>query len=275
MIGVWAVPLFVPADRVRACRVVLSPRERERADRLRLPVDRSRFTVCRWALRTLLGSACRLPPEDVRFVYGVRGKPRLADAPEVHFNLTHARGLALIAVGDAPVGIDVEYADRIPDTMYELIRCFFSPAERRRVLERPAEEHRDAFFRCWTRKEALIKACGEALHSVPADFAPPGPWSLLPLTPVPGYLGALAVRGGREHLGDPAEGGIDLPDGPHLHRCRLVRGPWYPPDGTPDESDIGEHGLGIGGPGPLRLLGERTDRLDARVYGVDRVGEVR
>jgi 4'-phosphopantetheinyl transferase len=195
-IQVWSVPLSVPAEDIPALRGVLSAGERERADRFQLPADRRRFTVSRYALRSVLGDCSRLAPRSLEFRYGRQGKPYLDRPGAPHFNLSHSGELALIAVcRDEPVGVDVEYALRAPDVMYELVDAHFSPADRRQLLALPVQSHRDAFFRCWTRKEALIKALGVGLLS--EDSRADGRWSLLQIEPVAGYVGAVAVAGRR------------------------------------------------------------------------------
>lgn len=194
---VWSVPLALPAEDIPALSRVLSAQERARADRFQLPADRRRFMVSRYALRSVLGAYARLSPRSLEFRYGSQGKPYLAG--DLHFNLSHSGRLALIAVcRGEPVGVDVEYADRAPDAMYEMIDAFLSAAERRHLLGLPVEQHREAFFRCWTRKEALIKAVGAGLLSVAPDFhediRADGRWSLTYVEPAAGYVGAVAVR---------------------------------------------------------------------------------
>ncbi|MFI9586659.1 4'-phosphopantetheinyl transferase family protein [Streptomyces sp. NPDC052236] len=191
-IHVWSVPLSVHAEDMPALRGVLSVRERARADRFQLPADRRRFTVSRYALRSVLGDCSGLAPRSLEFRYGRQGKPYLDSPGAPHFSLSHSGELSLIAVcRDEPVGVDVEYALRVPDVMYELVDAFFSPTDRRQLLALPAESQRDAFFRCWTRKEALVKALGVGLLS--KDGRADGRWSLHQIEPAAGYVGAVAV----------------------------------------------------------------------------------
>lgn len=130
----------------------LTPDEVERASRFRFDRDRNRYIVCRGTLREMLGVR-------ERFVYGVYGKPRI-EGSEVRFNVSHSHSMGMIAVARGrEVGCDVERVDpsfadeRIPER-------FFSPYEVRALRALPEGEQRSAFFRCWTRKEAFIKACG-------------------------------------------------------------------------------------------------------------------
>jgi 4'-phosphopantetheinyl transferase len=209
----WAVPLDLPAERVAALGTVLSEDELTRASRFHFERDRRRFVVARAALRFLLSAHCGRSAEVLRFSYGERGKPALElgkGDPPVHFNLSHSHELALIAVTrDAPIGVDVELVRPVADRDGIAAR-FFSPREARAVA-RARPEHRDeAFFRCWTRKEAFIKAVGEGM-AIPLDSfavtvgrgAPrflaidrddADAWSLLHWEPASGYTGATALR---------------------------------------------------------------------------------
>jgi 4'-phosphopantetheinyl transferase len=197
---------------------VLSNDERSRARRFRFQCDRDRFTVARGLLRAILSFYLGLEPVQVRFCYGAHGKPRLApplDGSGLSFNVSHSSGLALYVVAiDRRVGIDLEW----PSTglAYQPVaeRCF-SLRERAMLAALPAESRgRQAFYNCWTRKEALVKAMGAGLH-VPLDqftvsLAPGEPavllemcgdhgersgWALRELFPGSGFVGALAVEG--------------------------------------------------------------------------------
>jgi len=202
---------------VRGLLRTLTLDERARARRFRFPRDRDRFIVARGVLRAILGRYLGVDPGRLRFRYSPYGKPALAGPFEdegIRFNLAHSQGIALYAVSRGrEVGIDVEYvrADLADERIAER---FFSPREVATLRAVPAEQRREAFFHCWTRKEAYVKARGEGL-SLPLDqfdvsLAPGEPaallstpgdppevtrWSLQALNPGPGYVAALAVEG--------------------------------------------------------------------------------
>jgi 4'-phosphopantetheinyl transferase len=151
---------------------MLSEDEKARADRFHFEIDRAQFIVARGWLRTLLGHYLEINPARVCFEYEKYGKPKVANSLEaerrLHFNLAHARDLALYAFTYlGPIGIDLEYVqpDFIGDDIAER---WFSASEVMALNNLPAETRRAAFFNCWTRKEAFIKAKGNGL-SLPLD----------------------------------------------------------------------------------------------------------
>jgi 4'-phosphopantetheinyl transferase len=220
---VWQVPLDQPAERVAHCRAILSADEQARADRFYFDRDRRRYVVARGGLRSIIGRYLDVPPERLAFAYGPQGKPRLsltADHIPLHFNVAHSHELALYAITRTyEVGIDVEYTKRQVMDIDQLAGRFFSANENAVYRALPATDRRAAFFRCWTRKEAFIKAIGEGL-SHPLDrfdvtFTPDRPpailnidgasaaataWSLFHLEPAADYIGAVAVQGVIQHL---------------------------------------------------------------------------
>ena len=150
----------------------------------------------------------------VRLARAPRGKPYLAhDGVDLRFNLSHSEDTALLAVARArEVGIDVE-ENRPGRDWLGIARRFFSPAEAAVLAELPSSEREAAFYRCWTRKEAYLKACGAGmsmrLDSFEVSLAPGEPPALLrsargadearrwPLFEVPagaGFSAALAVE---------------------------------------------------------------------------------
>jgi len=221
-VQVWRARLDVPAYRVRELAQLLSLDEARRAERLFFDVDRQRFIVARGLLRTILGRYLRAPPAELRFVYGPYGKPELtlefADG-RLHFSVAHSHRLALYAVAyDRQVGIDLEYM-RPRLVSKAVAEHFFSPVEVERLGALPEKEQREAFFCCWTRKEAYIKARGEGV-SLPLDCFEVSPvpnenpvrlrthgdpaeatrWCLRGLEPGAGYAAAVAVEGFGWHL---------------------------------------------------------------------------
>lgn len=219
-VHVWRVRLdAVPASEDCLTRS-LSGDELARADRFVFERDRSSYRVVRGTLRAILGEYLGIPAHALEFTYNAYGKPALASARrggDLRFNVSRTDGMALIAVAcGREIGIDVERyreADGSDDTN-EVARRFFAPPEVAAILALPAGQQPRAFFTCWTRKEAYVKARGEGL-SVPlsrfvVSVAPTGPaallstthgarelerWSLLDLEPGSDYAAALAAEG--------------------------------------------------------------------------------
>jgi len=216
-VHVWRTALDRPADAVAALAETLSGDERDRAARFHFERDRRRFTAARGGLRALLAAYLGVTPAAVAFEYGAHGKPRVAEAPaggDLRFNVSHSAGVALYAVARGrEVGVDVE-GHREDFATAEIAERFFSPAERRALSALPPERRCEAFFACWSRKEAYIKARGLglslALDAFDVSLAPGEPaallatrddpaerdrWSLRALDPGPGLAGAIAAEG--------------------------------------------------------------------------------
>jgi 4'-phosphopantetheinyl transferase len=191
---------------------VLSDEERKRAARYRVVHARNAFVLTRSALRLLLGGYLGQSPQSVRFRVTEYGKPVLDRDLHFHFNVSHTDGLALLAFAQRRrVGIDVEKIRSLPDAL-KLARRFFSDRERQQLEDVPEQELPAAFFRCWSRKEAYIKARGEGLSlplhqfDVAVEIEPtrillatrPDPdearrWLMRDVPVPPGYAAAAAV----------------------------------------------------------------------------------
>jgi 4'-phosphopantetheinyl transferase len=215
-IEVVVVRLDVAAGAVRAAAALLSEEERQRAGRFVQARERCRFTVARAELRRLLGTRLQARPEAIELAYGRRGKPALAGPlaeSGLRFNVSHHDGIAAYAFAHRrEIGIDVEAVRAIADADDIAVRAF----SRRECASYFALEARDrplAFFNCWTRKEAFVKALGEGLsHGLDGfdvSLAPGEParllrvagvpgewcgWALHGFVPAPGMTGALVVR---------------------------------------------------------------------------------
>jgi len=149
----------------------LSDDENRRAARFRFDRDRDRFIAARGTLRTLLARYLRRRPRDLQFLPGREGKPALAPEPAgdtLNFNVSHSHDVSVFAFGwNRTIGVDVERVR--PDVEYEdIARHHFSAGEIQSLARLPREMRVEAFFRCWTRKEAYIKACGGGLQ-IPLD----------------------------------------------------------------------------------------------------------
>jgi 4'-phosphopantetheinyl transferase len=216
-VHVWRATLDQTPSQIQSFRHNLAADEQARAGRFYFARDREYFIVARGVLRAILGGYLKRAPESISFCYSSHGKPALAgesDGDAIRFNVSHSHGTALYAVTRGrEVGIDVERI-RFNLAVAEIAERFFSRQEVAMLQTLPTEEQREAFFYCWTRKEAYIKARGEGL-SLPLDqidvsLAPGKPdavpgtqpdsseasrWSLQELAPAPGYVAALAVEG--------------------------------------------------------------------------------
>jgi 4'-phosphopantetheinyl transferase len=216
-VHVWRVRLDWPDPQVARLAALLSADEQERAARYRYYELCREYTAGRGALRILLGNYLGIAPSEVAFAYEKRGRPLLAktiDTERLTFNLSNARDLALIAfTRGREIGVDLE-SDRRTLEMKDVATHFFAPAECAALFALPETVQRQAFFNCWTRKEAYLKARGLGLSRpldrfqvtlVPGeavrllqDDTDPGAeqrWSLAALDGLGGYTAALAVEG--------------------------------------------------------------------------------
>ena len=231
-IHVWSIRLDPPADRVEALGRPLSDDEWARANRFRFDRHRRQYVVGRGALRTLLAAYLGIRPEQVTFSYGPRGKPFLAPlipsplspvpgerekSEDLYFNLSNSDEMALVAfVLGREIGADIEYLKPMPDCE-QIAERFFSESERVVLRGIPPERKEEAFFNCWTRKEAYLKAVGEGLAApldsfdvtlalgepprmltLKGDAAAASRWLFEHLRPAPDYIGAIAIERERE-----------------------------------------------------------------------------
>ncbi len=146
----------------------LDDHERVRAGRFHFEKDRHRYAATRGLLRRLLGDALGLAPAAVDLSYGPHGKPTLAHASLLRFNISHSEGWALFALtNDRDIGIDLESADRLPSDPAKLsgLAARVLSARELTAWEDLAdhEKQRRAFLRAWTRKEAYAKATGRGI----------------------------------------------------------------------------------------------------------------
>jgi 4'-phosphopantetheinyl transferase len=155
----WLVDLDAPPGPAG----VLDAQEARRAESFVTARLRRRYVAGRTALRVVLGDALGLPPREVPLETGPLGKPRLAGEPSLWFNLAHCEGLGVIALTSAgAVGVDVESPARVREPR-ALSARFFAPAEAAVIARLPEAQAARAFVRCWTAKEAVLKAIGVGL----------------------------------------------------------------------------------------------------------------
>jgi 4'-phosphopantetheinyl transferase len=212
VVHLWQRRLHASGGEVSACYKLLSSEEQERARRFLVERARNEFVLTRGTLRSLLGRYLGSIPQDVRFRYAVRGKPALEGGSDLSFNVSHTDGLALMAfVKRRAIGVDVENLDR-KIKAERLAERFFSERERQALRPLRGDELQAAFFRCWTRKEAYIKAKGDglslplhqfavsiaatdrdALLATMPDQAEAARWTICDVPMGPAYAAAVAV----------------------------------------------------------------------------------
>ena len=221
-VHVWKAWLDVPITAIPQYQAMLSTEEQTKAQRFRFDRDRHRWIVAHAALRILLSKYLRTDPLHIHFRVNAYGKPALAPLSQdrsLQFNLSHSANLALFAFSpQRHLGVDVEYM-RTDIPHDQLAHYSFSAYEQAVLRQFSGEQKHQAFYNCWTRKEAYIKARGMGL-SLPLDLfdvslSPGEPaallhsressqevrrWSMQALLLEPDYAGALAVEGRGWHL---------------------------------------------------------------------------
>jgi 4'-phosphopantetheinyl transferase len=212
VVHVWRASLSADERTVAFYRESLCPEERQRADRYVFPEHRRRFIVGRGLLRRLLGDYLAVCPSDVSFRYSEFGRPVLTNG-DIEFNVSHSGDIALYGFArNAHIGIDVECFR--PIDVMEIAGRFFSPRERASLAAIPERVREAAFYRCWTRKEAYLKARSlglqisldsftvsldadhPALLSVDDDAEEPHRWNFTNLEAGPNAVGVIAFSGG-------------------------------------------------------------------------------
>jgi 4'-phosphopantetheinyl transferase len=215
-VHVWECCLAVADGSLARFQPVLSEEEKRRASRFHFACDRRRYIAAHGMLREILASYLETEPGKLRFRSGSSGKPRLASDPsdsDIRFSLSRSRDLSLVAVAvGVEIGVDIEYISPDVDSA-EIAGTFFSVNEKEKLASLAGSHAREAFFRCWTRKEAFLKGMGAGLSQDPAAFEvtllpgepaallhfPAFPeeaagWTLSDLPAVPGFSASLAVQ---------------------------------------------------------------------------------
>jgi len=163
-VHVWAWTFDRDGSPADADLRILDDFERKRTARFHFPADQVRYSVCHANLRRILASYLGAPPESLIFREGSGGKPELAvDGGSLQFNLSHSKSVAAAAVSiDIEVGVDVE---DIRPIEADVAKRYFSPAENASLAALAGSEWLAGFYRCWTRKEAILKAEGVGLRT--------------------------------------------------------------------------------------------------------------
>lgn len=168
-IHIWRA--FISSDQVENYKNLLTDEEMYRAGKYFFERDRQRYILSRGILKKLLSSYAKVKPENIQFIYNKYGKPYLnmpSRSVEIQFNISHSEDIILLAFTYGhKIGIDIEY-QRAEFADMKIAEHFFSPAEISALAMLPDNMRKKAFFECWTRKEAFIKAKGQGL-TIPLD----------------------------------------------------------------------------------------------------------
>jgi 4'-phosphopantetheinyl transferase len=212
-VDIWRVSLKLPVKVRDRLEAILSEDEKERAARFHFAADRERFIAAHGCLRDVLSRYLSRAPDQFHFSTNAHGKPAL-NGHNVEFNLSHSGDFALIAIAqECRVGVDVERI-RSGISSHVIAQQYFSTSEFEELQSLPLEQRETAFFTCWTRKEAYIKAQGQGLSlplkSFDVSLLPNAPailratrpnsdeaarWMLLALDVDPCYQAAVAAEG--------------------------------------------------------------------------------
>jgi 4'-phosphopantetheinyl transferase len=210
-VHVWSVQLDDPRLDIEPCEKLLSSDEKVRATRFKFQRDQRRYVVAHGGLRSILSGYLNISPTDLEFSSGPNGKPKLTPTygtPPIQFNLSHSHEVALVAVTRrGEIGVDVEYVKR-DFPFEEVAKRFFSAKEFALLTSLPTQLQRVAFFKCWTSKEAFLKAKGTGLageldevelvltqnHAVRVNGTIPD-WTLTEITLNTDYMAAVVTAG--------------------------------------------------------------------------------
>ena len=210
-VHVWLGSLDLPGDTLSLLGKLLSAEESDRAGRFRYPADQMKYIAAHGILHILLGWYLELPAAKINLSQNEFGKPTLEN---IKFNLSHSRDLALYAFAEnREIGADIEYI-RSELVDLHVANQFFARKEVEGLFAMPPHDQKEAFFACWTRKEAFIKAKGAGLSypldrfdvsidpnqidvqlSVHDHVDESEQWSFHALRPSPGYTACVVAQG--------------------------------------------------------------------------------
>ncbi|ABG53648.1 MAG: 4'-phosphopantetheinyl transferase superfamily protein [Trichodesmium sp. St16_bin4-tuft] len=210
-VHIWSTNLKLSSDKIEELSTILSPDEKNRANKFYFEKDKNRFIIARGTLRTILSRYLNIEPKKLQFTYSDRGKPYLKNT-SILFNLSHSQDLALYGITKINlIGIDLEYIRPMNDAV-NLAKRFFSLQEYKLISQLPPQKQQETFFKIWTCKEAYLKATGDGLaghlekveicltpekpvefFSINGDIEAASHWYLYQFIPQPNYIAAVVV----------------------------------------------------------------------------------
>ncbi len=165
-IDVWLCDLKKLSDNTDEFYSILAEDELKRVEKLKIEGKKKQYIITKGSLRKYLGLLTEADPSVFKFKYLEYGKPVLEEPSryvDISFNISHSNDIALIAISrKCDIGIDVEKINHEVDHQ-ALVSRFFSKAEQSEFNHYSASSKAKAFYACWTRKEAFIKATGNGI----------------------------------------------------------------------------------------------------------------
>ena len=167
IIDIWQTHLDISPEEEKIYWAILNDEERERSNRFVKAEDQTRFLAGRGKLRSILAHYLNVAPQNIKFTYLPQGKPILASCHQtcLQFNVSHSHNLALYAISEQAVGIDLEIIRPLPSVL-SLAQRFFTPKEVAYITALPPHQQTVTFLKFWTAKEAYLKATGEGLKGL-------------------------------------------------------------------------------------------------------------
>lgn len=217
VVHIWQADLDVSDDLMCQYANLLSTVERKRAERFVFEQDRQRYVAAHGILRILLSHYLQIDQADVSLAAMKNSKPVVVaplSSQRISFNLSHSDERALFGITSVrPIGVDIEKVRQIPE-MSHIIAHNFSAAEQTFMDVLTGAERLGQFYRCWVKKEALVKAQGVGLGALSAsiigkqekngmiimttldeDTGAHDVWTLKYLEPGEGWAAAVVVQG--------------------------------------------------------------------------------
>ncbi len=213
-VHVWCLSFREHTEHVPNYYALLSDDEKIKASKFHFEKDKNQSIISRGALRQLSALYLDRPIDDIAFTYGEYGKPEYSFKSYLKFNVSHSGDMAIIGfVKDHDIGVDIEHIKTDFDVM-DIAVNYFSELEIKTLKAFPKKKHIEGFYRCWTRKEAFIKAKSQGLSfplnafSVSIDSnnhanlletkwdkREAKDWKLFSFTPNKDYIGAVSIKG--------------------------------------------------------------------------------
>ncbi len=219
-IHLWITNHFSHEEKYLAYREFLTEDEKQRERQFVTDSLRKRFVISRAILRMFLQYYLLEPNAAIELFYGKQGKPSLVDtATGLEFNLSHSQDIIIYGFARGfPIGVDIEYIN--PNLLKNnLENMVLSTSEIARFHQLDQNQKIMAFYRAWTRKEAVLKATGVGLlkslqdievtftsfekpqvTSIDGGVAQAALWSIHNIEKIPGYCGAIAANAHIENM---------------------------------------------------------------------------